>query len=496
MVDSIKINGEQEWEYGSIQATEDGTPRTPVDADGGFPELTIEAPERQRSRFIVGEKLDISIDEDGVTQGDIYSVETKDGWATVKAFGLASILDVERTALPFSGTVKQALDYYFGLAGYTGKLVISSAIASQQVKLLGFYGNLFDFVNKQLCPMLGAEMTQIADEIIFRQAGVRSIDSLNDTARTLNVEANKEYTHVSVTFYEREEITNKLVLPKSTTRVDYDEVISVNHGETVEKEFELNASLSSVKTPAYNSGAGPYPKDDTTGEFRVIDKEGKTLTNAQWKSGGGKIEVEIGEDTKTLIVRITGPKYNNRSPFKVGYAAGGDRDFPTLRIVGTGMRFNKKTFKTRTPGNPETASDGYGLEIEDECIDSYARACTVAANAAATVSGNSVTLGVENASFGDDALGNVAGARVRQGDSIYRVTSATLGKTGWSYDAVPDTTYSDFKVALDGATYDDFKTLWGEETYADFLAAPLRGTEEKQGSGFGIMPFGTGPFGR
>jgi len=82
--------------------------------------------------------------------------------------------------------------------------------------------------------------------------------------------------------------------------------------------------------------------------------------------------------------------------------------------------------------------------------------------------------------FVNQAFGNAAGARVKNGYAYYRVRSATINPQVISYTAERDTIFSDFNDVWAGKTFADFNTEWldpfgAPRKFEDFNIQPMRG---------------------
>ena len=94
--------------------------------------------------------------------------------------------------------------------------------------------------------------------------------------------------------------------------------------------------------------------------------------------------------------------------------------------------------------------------------------------------------------FENQAFGNVAGARVIEGDSWYRIRSATINAGSVQYTAEQDNTIED--VYYTGETIGEWNNRWAGKTIEDVNIAPLEWPEPVT-SGFGAGGFGLTPFG-
>ena len=124
------------------------------------------------------------------------------------------------------------------------------------------------------------------------------------------------------------------------------------------------------------------------------------ITPAQWAAYGGKVEVEIGENTKSLLVKITGPSgliQNNGEPqrqFSLAQASGTstNQTYSTLRLIGDGVHFDKQLLKVYTGVEPTRTSEEIGATIDNPFISTLEQAYATGMRAARLYTGRSIKL--------------------------------------------------------------------------------------------------------
>lgn len=205
-----------------------------------------------------------------------------------------------------------------------------------------------------------------------------------------------------------------------------------------------------------------------------------------------------------------------------------ERDYPSLRITGTGVHFNKSVLTLPT-GVPDvhTAADT-GVSVDSDFVDTVADAYTVGIAVAREYIGEShvvtATLTQVNqrtgsgeillftikdfdteyagktiadfnaqwhgktiadfnnaqkalvvSNFENQVFGNVSGARFRRGNAMFRITQATTTHTSIDITAVRDTIIKDFNYVHSGQTIADFNALYAGLTLKQFAREPLLG---------------------
>jgi hypothetical protein len=204
-------------------------------------------------------------------------------------------------------------------------------------------------------------------------------------------------------------------------------------------------------------------------------------------------------------------------------ASGTSNTYSSLRIVGTGVFMEEETMTLPACLDPDLAPDEVGQTVENEFFQTkeqlyHALLWSAARFASARQTINVTTKGINrrgdsgsavyptigdvdalypsatidsiyqelgptiadwNAKlfetvrddFENQAFGNVAGARVIEGDSWYRIRSATISAGSVQYTAEQDNTIED--VYYTGETIGEWNDRWAGKTIADVNIAPL-----------------------
>lgn len=520
----LKIDGKPQWSAGGYSVVEDSTPIDPSDTTGGYGQLTFTMPENRDTKRLRGKVAQLDDSFYGQTQAVIQSMNGDGSDVQITADSRLSLLAAVRTAAPFSGTLQNAFLYYFGLVGLTTGIVIETSKANQQVALLGFSGDVWEYLNKKLAPAMGVELALVSNNIVVRDP--RTVTSVNhrNSSYAWNMESAERGRAIEVYYYETQTITNQLIYPPNGWEDDVP-IFSVDAGDVIEETIEVDASITSVVQPTCVLNIGPEYIGDSV--YTVAGADGLPIPPAQWAAQGGRLEVEIGEDTRTLTVRITGASEAKYAPYRIAVASGTSESYSTLRILGTGVKFNKQKITSYTGVNPDEVSEEIAVTIDNECIRTQADAFEAAAKAGMNYGGPRHTLDVGTtginrlgdsgsrtyatiadfnseyagmtiaqfntlwagktiadfnafweakvqSNYANQAFGNVAGSRVLDGDMYYRIRNANGSEAGWTYTAEADTTIADFNSAWAGKTIAEFNAYWAGRTIADFGVAPLR----------------------
>src|SRR5690625_938046 len=393
-------------------------------------------------------------------------------------------------AQPFIGTLKDAFEYYCTLANVTTGVLVDPALAGRPVVFPGFFGELW-FHMKQMATAVSADISLVGGVIVLRPIRSRFLTSRRDVDRTVRT-GGQLAQYVEVVHYNNREITDELVYPPGGWSEEV-APIHVNAGETVEEVVELSASVTSVTPPVMKEFVGRY--DDHESAYTIVGDDGLPIPPQLWADRGGSLEVTINEDTSSLTVTITAPV---GIPSKDGEEIGvfsvalssdtGRGRYSTLRILGTGVAFDKKTLRIPT-GVPATETGTeVGMVVDNPFVTTLDQAYTVGTRAAKQFSRRNLTISGTVSRIhrlGDDdseTFGNVSGSRIWDQPTRrwYRVRGSNVGPSTVSIsEAEDDLTYQDAWQAFGTGTYKDYED-WAKSnnlTYEEVFLAGLYNQE-------------------
>lgn len=471
----------------------------------------------------------------GFTLGKVTSVQrTKSsGLIQVTATSRLGELNVYNVqSQPFVGNLSNAFEYYLSLANIATDFFVDPDIAANPVVFPGWSGELW-YNLKQLATAVDCDISLVSGIILLRPIRERTATRGRDIERTFNVGGGTLAQSVEVYQYNNRAITNELVYPPGGWTEEVT-TINVNAGETVEEVLELSASVSSVQQPVMQTFVAQLY--DTSSVFTVVGDDGLPIQPAQWQAAGGSLSVSINPDTTSLTVKITAPSgLPNKDGEEIGVygiALSSDSStgrYSTLRIIGTGVAFNKRVVRVPTGiSDSETATE-VGVTIDNpflsELNDVYRaglRAVRGYNGSAMSISGSVVAinqlgntgqlvlttydevqtayagqtyadvqalntglsyLAVQEAfNAGRDSLfenqvfGNVNGARIWDKDSArwYRIRSGTLNPSQIQFEAEDDLMHSDVQSHYTTETYDTLQLKYGAFTYREVDLMGLR----------------------
>lgn len=415
------------------------------------------------------------------------------------------------TAQPYVGTLGGAFRYYLSLADITDDISVDSAVADRPVVFQGWTGELW-FHLKEMAAAEECEPALVDGVIVLRPIRTRVAGQGRDIDRSFEIGGGTLARSVEVYHYNSVAITNKLVWPPGGFKPET-EVQNVNAGEVSEYVLELSASVSAIQQPVMVTNvADDY---ESSSVYTIIANDGLPVSPQAWVENGGELKVFIEPDTQHLRVRLRGatglPTVSGgpATNFSVALASdfSGNR-YSTLRIVGTGVAYDKQKIAVRTTVPENKTATEVGVTVDNIFINSVDDAYRAGVRAAIQYSGYQPSLsgsvyalnGLDpNGQEDFQVFGNVAGCRVwdKKSKRWYRIRSATLTPaTIQGFQADDDLTHGDVEEAYAKYTYGDIQTARVGYTYKqDQMAGIYTPPPPVFGRGYGLGPYGLGQYG-
>ncbi|MET4703106.1 hypothetical protein [Frigoribacterium sp. UYMn621] len=520
------------WTTSDYAITEDSPSVDPSDSTGGVGQLSFSTPETRASKTLRSKVVTLQDGAQGTTQGTVTAASGDGVTARLTADSRMGALLVTRTASPFSGTLANAFTYYLGLVGITANIVVDATIASRAVTFPGWGGIAWDYM-KQMAASQKVEMALVSNNIVLRPYRGRIAQTYRTATKSWALDATSLAQSVEVYYYQSAPQTNALAYPLGGWQPGVS-IYTVKAGETKTYNLSLlpvaltgvGASLTSVQQPVCTAFvASNYSASSV---YSVTGADGLPVTPAQWAALGGSLTVAINPDTTSVTITIIGAAdpTGKITPYKISMASGTSDDYSSLRLVGTGVFFNKQKVVLQTGLGPDVAPTPIGASVDNRFINTYAEALDLATWTAARYSSARQTLTVTggginrrgdtgsyryatgadfnllypgmtaasyntlwagqtaaqntaywfarvSGDFDNQAFGNIAGSRILDDGQWYRVRSATLTQSGVSLTAERDTIGSDFALTYAAMTAAQFNAIWAGKTFGDFNVAPL-----------------------
>lgn len=534
MAIAVKIDGKGTRNLTGYSVVEDATPLDPSATTGGVGSIGFAMPSTPGtfgSIHLQDKEVTLYDNLRGTLYGIISETTEEDYIVDVTSDSKLQRLVANTTVDPISGTFKDVIYYYLSFADIYGGVVIDPALENIPLVVPGWYGEVWLHL-KQLCAVYKAEIALVGGNIVFRPIRSFALSPRNvyqDKSRTISRGESAQF--IECEYYSNTWLNNTLVYPKPGQNARELKTWQLDAGAVLEDDIELDVSLLSVEQP--------FARDDVSYEYSggesvycVVGRDDHALTAAEWTASGGNIELSINEDTTSLHIKITAPQDSTWAPFRIVgvddpvYEEQEVEDYPSLRIIGTGVATNTQVITVPTGVPASKTANKVGVRIQNPNIRTVQQAYDAAVRVAGLWSGSeqeiSATVAYINtrselgrlvyptfADFEDDntgktfsdfstqfagktfkeftafyaaqvedvaenqTFGNVAGARIKIDDAIYRVSSATITPEDISFSAVRDTTIGDFKAAFAGMTFADFKNRYQGLTFKEFSRIPL-----------------------
>lgn len=545
----VTLRARSEFRARSYSVLEDSTAVDISDSSGGIGQLTIDLDENEFAGeldlydllTLHNEPIELRDGANGITSGVIRGIGSPDYSGTLTADGAATALAVTRQALPFNGTLGDALEYYLDLAGYGGGRIVDGSLASRAVSYLGFNGVVWDEL-KKLVAAEQIEMSYVSGNMVFRPLRTRVAENYRDASVTPQLSTTELARNVDIAYFNRQYITGGLVYPSGGWNPDV-KIITVNAGENRVETLESNVSLESVVQPTCVDWVDRNHSSSSV--YSVAGSDGIVIPPAQWLADGGSLLVSVGADARSIEVTIQAPSTGQFEQYSIAMPAGtsADDQYSSLRIIGTGVHFRREVLRLATSVDPDVVTNEVGVTVENEYVNTIDDAHRLGRwvmkrygapryTLQVTTSGinrlgdngayvypsvgdfnaiyagetladfdtawtgqtiadfNTFMASQTESGFANQAFGNIGGARVRFGDAWFRIRTGTTTPDMVTYTAEEDTTVADFNAVWDGMAVGDFDNYWanGVKRWKDFAVAPLR-TLESEYAGWAMPPW-------
>lgn len=342
---SITVGGRR-VQSASYRVSESSMPLAGGDSSGavGSIEATVAQLPMLPSPMNLEEPISLIDTARGSTLGTIREVSLSESDAapySLTANNRLGEFNIEAQVLPFTGTLENAFRYYCSIANIDTGIVIDAALASRSVNFPGWSGNLWNHM-KMMATAISADLNLISGNVVLRPVRVfeavrnREVE-ISSQASGLDLARRQEVIWYATTY-----VPNGLIYPAGGYRSDITP-LSVSAGETQEyvldSSRDVSSSIFSIQQPTPQLSVAPDYQ--ATSVYTVIGDDNIVIPPQQWLDYGGRVTVAIGEDTRSLVVTLTGasglfqangePMQNFRLALSSDSSSG---TYQTLRIVG------------------------------------------------------------------------------------------------------------------------------------------------------------------
>lgn len=427
--------------------SEDSTPTSSDDSSGSVGSFQFNIPGVPEPHLLVDEEVTLRDTSRGYTLGYVTSASEYDngqgGITCASRLGRLNVYDVQ--SAPFSGTLGNAFRYYASLGGQTVDVLIDDSIASRQVAFPGWYGELW-FHLKQMAAAQDCEVALVSGIILLRPLRQREAIEHRDITRGRTYGGTTLAKAVEVNVYQNRPIENELVYPPGGWTPEV-QVLTVGAGEEIAVDIELGASLSYFQPPVIQTFVGQG--HSTSSVYTVVGDDGLPIQPSQWEAFGGRVDFTLNKDTSSITVTMRGAtgiqstkgQFISTFSLALGSDFTGNR-YSTLRIIGTGVAFNKETLRCRTTVPDGKTGTDVGITIDNPFISTWGDAYAAGTRAARWYAGEKMIL--------DGSLTSLN----QLGDSGV----ATYPKYQDDQDTWQGQTYGQVQAAETGRTYGDIQS--------------------------------------
>ncbi len=493
---------------------------------------------------LIGKEVKLTDTYKGYTIGTIQSAQYSADNSVIQIAALSRLVDLNIYNVqvdPFTGFVSDAFEYYLSVANITTGFVVLDTedreLSTEVVAFQGWEGELW-YNLKQIATAIDCDISLVSGLIVLRPIRSHVATRGRDISRSIAINSGNFAKYIDVYYYNNTSVTDEIIYPAGGWNSTV-EIISVNAGEVLEKDLQLSASVSSIVQPTMQTYVGPY--DNASSVYTIVGDDGVPIPPALWANSGGRLTLSINPDSKSLKLIVIAPsglmKGNNTEIQSFSIALSDDSGsarYSTLRILGTGVVYNKQVKRFPTGVSASQASSEIGITIDNPFLSSiddvnrtgirairkyngseYALTGSVVSvnslgdtgivtgydyeHFAALYPGDTyeeVELAQDGATYfevvqtlnegitdslSNQVFGNVAGSRIW--DSIskrwYRIRSSTLDYSSISFTAEDDLMHEDiFNELFDGNTYGTIDGWYDTLTYAQ---VDLLGINNAQG---------------
>ncbi len=452
----------------TYSVSEDVTGLDPSSPSGGYGQIQFTTLDWKGSRALSRSDVTLVDDLHGRITGTVTDVSPDGVTIGVTADSELGKFNARRVAVPFSGPMSEYIQYLMDLAGLYTPLDFQAP--DRTIHVPGFLDNVWERI-KLLMSAQQLELVLIGDIVVVREPHHAEVSLENAIRISTNVNRQASALAVDVVNYNYHPITKGEVYP---IKGEEPSIQSVEAGETVEFDIDINASLSHVYQPVPSENVGPGDRSGTEGVYTIVGQDNLPIKPAQWTDNGGRLDVYLTDEPGVLRCVLTGAHIPHLAPFRIAESAGGT-DYNSLHITGDGVAWGTEAPRLYTGADPMTISEEGGATVDNPYLSTASQAVRAGARTAGAHSGAQVTIDgtLARVEEFDQAYGNLVGARVFHDDAFYRVETTNYGPGGVTFSGTMDVTAADFDAVWGGKTSGDFDAVWEGYDAGQFSLMPL-----------------------
>lgn len=353
-----------ETSIGSYEYSEGSMPHDVSDDSGEVGQLSFDAEDTGDSVLLYNDNVELSDNFYGVVTGKINGFSSTNGLVQVTGASRLNLINTEGVIEAQVTTITQYLRNIFSAASITTDIIVSPQIPETPIVTPAYEGSLWVLL-KQFAAFHQLDVSLIGNTISVRRMRQREINIESVTSESLSLSEETFVQNFNVAYYNYVELDNVIAYPFGGWTPEV-EVYSVEAGETIVFDISVNAFLDSVKQPvAQNTVPKNYSGSDSV--YSVSANDGLPVSANFWENFGGRMSFKLTDLGRNIQVTLRGPDFPDLSPFSVSISDGAT-SYSTLRIVGSGVFFDRQTVNIPTGLTDAETPQKFGQEIDNPFI--------------------------------------------------------------------------------------------------------------------------------
>ena len=361
-----------ETSIGFYEYSEGAMPHDVFDQSGEVGQLSFQVDNDDKGRSILLYRDGVELQDDlyGFITGSVNGFNYADGFVEITGTSRLNLINTEGVVTPEVTTVAEYLRDIFNAASITSDIIVAPNVSTKPIVTPGYEGNLWVLL-KQFAALHQLDVSLIRNTIFVRPMREREITIESVANEILTLSEDTLVQKFEVAYYNYEQRDDALAYPIGGWEPSV-EVYSVEANETVVFDIPVDAFLSEVKQPIVSTF---IPKDYTGPDsvYTVSGNDGLPIPTNQWTDFGGRMSFELTDLGRNIRVTLRGPSIEELSPYSISLSDGAT-EYSTLRIVGTGVFFDRQVAVIPTGLTSAETPQEFGQEIDNVFISTFEEA--------------------------------------------------------------------------------------------------------------------------
>lgn len=360
-----------ETSIGPYRYNEGSMPHDVFDESGEIGQLGFQAEDvKGRSILLYSDRVELSDDFYGSITGFVNGFDYSDGFFDISGANRLNLLNTEAVVTPEVTTVDRYIRSILSAASIVADIAIAPDVPTTPITTPGYEGNLWILL-KRFCALHQLDVSLIRNTVTVRPIRQRRISLQNISRESVNLRQEERSQKFQVAYYNYERKEDELAYPAGGWNPEV-EVYSVEANETVVFNISVDAYLESVKQPIIlDSVDKDYIGPDSV--YSVSGSDGLPVPAALWEFFGGSMSFRLLDLGRVIEVTLKGPSFEQISPYVVAVSDGATQ-YSTLRIVGTGVFFDRQLATIPTGLTQAETPQEFGREIDNLFVSTFKEA--------------------------------------------------------------------------------------------------------------------------